>query len=66
MSIPFALGGLDHAERMAVKDITSTSQYRRCQQIFACWYPGFRNASEQFRDIVADLVTPEALLLDLG
>lgn len=47
-------------------DSTSTSQYRRCQQIFERWYPGFRNAGEQFRDIVAGLVTPEARLLDLG
>ena len=51
---------------MAVDDSTSTSLYRRCQQIFARWYPGFRNAGEQFRDIVAGPVTPEALLLDLG
>lgn len=51
---------------MAVDDFTSTSQYRRCQEIFARWCPGFRNAGELFRDLVADLVTPETLLLDLG
>ena len=66
MGMPFALKGPERSEIMAVDDITSTSQYRRCQQIFARWYPGFRNAGEQFRDIVSDLVTPEALLLDLG
>jgi len=66
MGMPIGLEGLERSETLAVDDFTSTSQYRRCQEIFARWYPGFRNAGEQFRDIVADLVTPEALLLDLG
>lgn len=66
VSTTLALEGLARSEIVAVDDFTSTSQYRRCQEIFARWYPGFRNAGEQFRDIVADLVTPDTLLLDLG
>lgn len=49
-----------------MSDFTSTRQYRKCQEIFTRWYPGFRNAGEQYQDIIADLVTPESLLLDLG
>ena len=47
-------------------DFTTTQQYRTCQEIFARWYPDFRNAGEQYQDIIADLVTPQTLLLDLG
>ena len=47
-------------------DFTTTRRFRQCEEIFARWYPGFRNAGEQYQDIVADLVRPEMLLLDLG
>lgn len=47
-------------------DFTTTRQYRKCLEIFASWYPDFRNAGEQYQDIIADLMTPETLLLDLG
>ncbi len=60
------LWDMDISETVDVADFTTTSQYRKCEEIFARWYPGFRNAGEQYQDIVADLVTPETLLLDLG
>ena len=47
-------------------DFTTTRQYRKCQEIFARWYPGFRNAGEQYQDMIADLMTSETVLLDLG
>ncbi len=46
------------SETMAVADFTTTKQYRTCQEIFARWYPDFRNDGEQYQDIIAELVTP--------
>ncbi len=47
-------------------DFTTTEQYRKCQEIFARSYPDFRNAGEQYRDLIAEFVTDQTLVLDLG
>lgn len=40
--------------------------YQRCQELFDRAYPGFRNAGERYHDLVANLVTPQTRLLELG
>jgi len=47
-------------------DFTATPQYQTCQAIFDRWYPDFRNAGEQYRDLIAALTLPHTTLLDLG
>ncbi len=41
-------------------------RYQRCQQIFARWYPNFRNAGEQYHDLIATVVTQDTSLIDVG
>jgi len=41
-------------------------RYQRCQHIFARWYPNFRNAGEQYQDLIAAVVTPDTALIDVG
>lgn len=40
--------------------------YRKCQEIFARSYPDFRSAGEQYGDLIAEVVTDQTLILDLG
>ncbi len=40
--------------------------YQRCQELFDRAYPRFRNAGERYHDLVAELVTPQTRLLELG
>lgn len=41
-------------------------RYQRCQQIFARWYPNFRNAGEQYHDLIAAVVSQDTALIDVG
>lgn len=41
-------------------------RYQRCQQLFARWYPNFRNAGEQYHDLIAAVVSQDTTLIDIG
>jgi ubiquinone/menaquinone biosynthesis C-methylase UbiE len=43
-----------------------SERYRTCQRLFDRAYPNFRNAGEQYRDLVADAAPPQSRLLDVG
>ncbi len=49
-----------------MSDVTQTTRYQRCQALFDRAYPAFRNAGEQYADLVAARVTPQTRVLDLG
>jgi ubiquinone/menaquinone biosynthesis C-methylase UbiE len=44
----------------------TTTQYQRCQALFNHIYPHFRNAGQQYQDILDQLVTPSTRTLELG
>lgn len=49
-----------------MSEFTQSTTYQRCQALFDRGYPGFRNAGEQYADLVAARATPQTRVLDLG
>jgi len=49
-----------------MNDYVKSECYRRCQKLFESLYPHFRDAGQQYWEIIANLVNPQTTVLEIG